>query len=341
MVPTSATILPLGLLALLIGAGCDKDSSKLPTSRPDASVGPTVYDPLPPTATGPMIPQGGYIVQEVNNKLYWMTDGIYSCMFLATGVGVIVVDAPQTLAPNLLTAIASVTNEPVTHVVYTHHHADHIGGAGVLPKTATYIAHQDTAALLQREADPNRPVPTVTFSDTYTLTVGSQTLKLDYHGPNHDAGNIFVYAPNQRVLMVVDIVWPGWAPFDHLGSPVDIKGYLAAHDQILTYDFDTLVAGHVNRLGTKADVMMDQRYLADLEMNAGAALQAFDANSVLGQIADPTNAWAFANALLQGWPKRCVTDTLAKWRGQLGGLDVFVLANCSAMQDALRGGDLP
>src|SRR5260370_35507338 len=132
-----------------------------------------------------------------------MTGGMYSGRVVVTGSGVIVVDAPQTLAPNLLQAIASVTNEPVTHVIYSHHHADHIGGAGVRPKNATYIAHQDTAALLQREADPNRPVPTVTFSDTYTLNVGTQTLKLDYHGPNHDVGNIFIYAPNQKVLMVV------------------------------------------------------------------------------------------------------------------------------------------
>jgi glyoxylase-like metal-dependent hydrolase (beta-lactamase superfamily II) len=246
-----------------------------------------------------------------------------------------------TLAPNLLKAIASVTSEPITHVVYSHHHADHIGGAGVIPKGATFIAHQDTAALLQREADPNRPVPTVTFSDTYTLNVGSQTLILDYKGPNHDVGNIFVYAPAQKVLMLVDIVWPGWAPFDALGSPVDMKGYIAAHDDALSYDFTTLIGGHVNRLGTKADVQMDKQYLADLEANAGATLQSFDMSTVTRQLRDPANARAYAAALLEGWPNECVDDTLAKWRGRLGGLDVFVRRNCSAMQDALRAGDLP
>jgi hypothetical protein len=39
--------------------------------------------------------------------------------------------------------------------------------------------------------------------------------------------------------------------------------------------------------------------------------------------------------------KKCVTDTLARWRGQLGGVDVFVLANCTAMQNGLRAADLP
>jgi glyoxylase-like metal-dependent hydrolase (beta-lactamase superfamily II) len=321
------------LLAGLAVSSCDSDSTS-PSK-------PATFDPVPDVAKGPAIPTAGYLVQEVKDKLYWVSDGIYSCMFLSTGVGVIVVDAPQTIAPHLLAAIASVTSEPITHVVYSHHHADHIGGAGVLPKEATIIAQTSTAALLQREADPNRPVPTITFDDTYTLSVGTQTLILDYKGPNHDVGNIFIYAPGQKVLMLVDIVWPGWAPFDELGSPVDIKGYLDALGQALAYDFDTLIAGHVNRLGTRDDVTTDTQYLADLEANAGAALQAFDPTSVLGELSDPTNVWAYGSLLLTGWPEKCVTDTLSKWRGKLGGLDVFVRANCTGMQNGLRGGDLP
>jgi glyoxylase-like metal-dependent hydrolase (beta-lactamase superfamily II) len=326
------------LLLTLFAAGfvasaCDDDT----TSTTKA----IRFDPVPDIAKGPAIPTTGYFVQEVKDKLYWMTDGIYSCMFLSTGVGVILVDVPQTLAPNLLAAIASVTNEPITHVVYSHHHADHIGGAGVLPKDTITMAQTSTAALLRREGDPNRPVPTVTFDDTHTLSVGSQTLILDYKGPNHDVGNIFIYAPKQKVLMLVDVVWPGWAPFDELGSPVDIKGYLDAHDQALAYDFDTLIAGHVNRLGTRDDVLTDMQFLADLEANAASALQAFDVTSVLHKLSDPTNAWAFGSLLLAGWPDKCATDTLSKWRGKLGGLDVFVRANCTAMQSGLRAGDLP
>ena len=153
------------LFAGFAASSCDDDTTTTTTTRA------IHFDPVPDVAKGPAIPATGYLVQEVKDKLFWLTDGIYSCMFLSTGVGVIVVDAPQTLAPNLLAAIASVTNEPITHVVYSHHHADHIGGAGVLPKDAITIAQTSTAALLRREADPNRPVPTVTFDDTTTLSV--------------------------------------------------------------------------------------------------------------------------------------------------------------------------
>ena len=64
---------------------------------------------------------------------------------------------------------------------------------------AVYIAHEDAAETLSKRNDPNRPLPTVTFENTYTLEVGTQRLELAYYGPMHEPGNIFIYAPNQKV----------------------------------------------------------------------------------------------------------------------------------------------
>lgn len=64
---------------------------------------------------------------------------------------------------------------------------------------------------------------------------------LDYKGVNHEAGNIFICAAEQRVLMLVDVVYPGCMPYPNLGIAVDVQGYLKAHRDALTYDFDTLV----------------------------------------------------------------------------------------------------
>ncbi len=183
--------------------------------------------PIPESAKGPAIDPGkGYFVGEIRDGLYWVTDGSYQIMFLTTGEGVIVVDAPPSIGKNILKAIAEVTDKPITHVIYSHAHADHIGAAGMYPRNATYIAHKETAALLAGINDPNRfypygaflggaavPQPTVTFSDNYTLKVGNQILELEYKGVNHDPGNIFIYAPRQKVLMLVDVVFPGWVPF--------------------------------------------------------------------------------------------------------------------------------
>ncbi len=72
----------------------------------------------------------------------------------------IAVDPLPTLGPRYLQAIASVTDKPVTHVIYSHEHTDHIGGAHLFPATATFIAQRDTATILARRHDPRRPVPT-------------------------------------------------------------------------------------------------------------------------------------------------------------------------------------
>jgi glyoxylase-like metal-dependent hydrolase (beta-lactamase superfamily II) len=82
---------------------------------------------VPAGASGPTIPESGYLVQEIGDQLFWLTDGLYQMMFLVTPEGVSAVDAPPTLGHNILRAIRSVTRLPVTNAVYSHHHADHTG----------------------------------------------------------------------------------------------------------------------------------------------------------------------------------------------------------------------
>src|SRR5262249_32527059 len=157
-------------------------------------------------------------------------------MFMVTDKGVVAVDAPPTIGNNYLKAISEVTNKPVTYVIYSHPHIDHIGAAAIFPKNVTIIAQQETANELERAASVAKnasmvpPAPTVTFGDHYVLSIGSQTLKLDYYGANHSPGNIFIYAPNQKVLMLVDVIFPGWVPFPYLAVAHDVAGFIKAHD---------------------------------------------------------------------------------------------------------------
>ena len=179
---------------------------------------------LPEAAKGPVIPSKGYLVEEIRDGLFWITDGAYNTMFLVTDEGVVAVDAPPTIGKNYLKAISEVTDKPITHVIYSHAHIDHIGAAGMFPKNAVIIAQEETAEEFQRAKNISTnvsmvpPIPTETFSNNYTLQIGNQTLQLDYYGNNHLPGNIFIYAPNQKVLMLVDVIFPGWAPFPVLGN---------------------------------------------------------------------------------------------------------------------------
>jgi len=59
------------------------------------------------------------------------------------------------------------------------------------------------------------------------------------------------YAPAQKTLMLVDIVYLGWIVFDGLAGSENVTGFIRAHNISLNnYDFDKFVGGHVTRLGT-------------------------------------------------------------------------------------------
>ena len=111
---------------------------------------------VPKAAMGPAINyEQGFIVEELGEGLFIINDGVYQMMFLTTGEGVIAVDAPPNTGAKILAAISSVTNEPITHVIYSHSHKDHIGAASIYPKNIVIIAHQETAEHLAAKNDPD------------------------------------------------------------------------------------------------------------------------------------------------------------------------------------------
>src|SRR5690349_17857367 len=199
-----------------------------------AACPPGATAPVPPPAKGPAIPKSGYLVEEIGDRVFWLTDGLYQMIFMTTAEGVVTVDAPPTIGHNIVRAIATVTKSHVTHAIYSHHHADHTG-AMVLYEGARFYAQSEVAALLRQTRDPNRPLPDVTFDDHLTVQAGEDRVELAYHGPNHSPGNIFTYLPAQRVLMLVDVVFPGWVPFAYLAESQNIPGWLEAPAQALGY----------------------------------------------------------------------------------------------------------
>jgi len=303
--------------------------------------------PLPEGARGPAIPQDrGYVVSQLGEGLYWITDGSYQTIFLTTGRGVVLVDAPPSLIQHILTAVAEVTREPITHVIYSHSHADHMAGAGKLPAGITVIAHEETAARLAEARDPRFPYgafvgggpiprPTVTFRDRYTLRVGNQVVELRYRGSNHEPGNLYIYAPRQKMLVLVDVVFPGWVPFKSLAIAEDTRGFVSAHDTILSYDFDHYVGGHWGRVGTRADVIVQKAYIDDVMTNAAEALRTVDFRAV-AQETGFENLELLFDRYLDAVTQRCTDLTVPKWVTRLGGADVFTFDHCFALIMSLR-----
>jgi len=294
------------------------------------------YLDVPESAKGPAIDRAkGYRTQKLGDGLYMITDGAYQSMFMTYESGVVVVDAPPAYAGRIRQAIAEVSDKPITHVVYSHFHSDHIGGTRTLGGTPVIIAHRDTNRLLARDADPNRPLAAVTFEDRYRLEVGSQVLELSYHGVAHAPGNIFVHAPKQRTLMVVDVIFPGWMPWRRFALAQDVPGYFAQVDTISGWSFDTLVGGHVGRTGTPADVATQRAFMQDLKAAASSALKTtVPAEGLVPP--DVDNPWAVFDHYIDRVAASCVNQLTPKWAGKLAAYDVYIWDQCYSMEQSLR-----
>lgn len=294
------------------------------------------YIDAPVSSQGPPIdPVKGYRIQDLGKGLYMITDNAYQSLFLVYDRGVVVVDAPPSLAKFIPSGIAEVGGKAITHIIYSHSHTDHIGGAKALGGHPVIIAHEETLRLLKRAADPTRPLPTVTFGDKHTLRVGNQVLELSYHGNAHEPGNIFISAPAQRVLMVVDIVFPGWMPWRRFALAQDVPGYFAQVNQIGRMDWDILIGGHVARTGTHADVATQAEFNRDVLESAKSALSTTELGVGLNPL-DRPNPWAVFDNYIDRVAAQCVKTLAPKWSSRLAGFDVFIWDQCYAMEQSIR-----
>jgi len=322
-VPTAAALFGQSLLS---GA----DAATLPS-----------YAPVPPSAFGPVPNAQGYFVGRIEDNLYWVTDGFYQSMFLAGARGVVVVDAPPTIGHNLLRAIKDVTDaagtpSKVTHLVYSHSHADHIGASTIFGDDVVRVGHVKTRQLLLEAGDPNRPIPTMTFKKSLVLELGRDRLELAHHGPNHSPDNIFVYAPRHRTLMVVDVFFPGWVPFKNLAVSQDIPAWVEAHDIALGYPWTTLVGGHVGRLGVRADGDLQRQYVRDLDTSVRHTIASLDPTPFFAEYGASGNAWAIFKSYLDAAAQQAAGPVVDKYLGTLGGADVFTVDNAFALLESIR-----
>src|SRR5919107_5316719 len=200
-----------------------------------------------------------YELRGIKPGVYVVSAGGYNSMFLVTQEGVVVVDAPPAIGDKIFAAVANVTDKPITHLIYSHAHKDHIGAANLF-ENVTIIAHNETARILNERNDPDRPVPDMNFTREMNLQLGDQVLQLLYPGPYHQQGNTFVYLPEQKVLMAVDHVAPGGVPWKLLTVTPDVPAFIESIDQALALDFDVFVAGH-GQTRTRAEILFPQEHV--------------------------------------------------------------------------------
>ena len=298
------------------------------------------YAPIPRSALGPALNEQGYYVGRVERNLYWVTDGVYQSAFLVTRDGVVLFDAPPSIGHNLRRAVDEIAaaqgvSNTVTHLVYSHHHADH-GGAASLFENVVRIGHEETRRLLLRDNDPARPGPDVTFADRYTLEVGGERVELAWHGCNHSPDNIYIHFPGHDTLMFIDVVNAGWVPIYNLNLSEDVQGYMQAPDIALSYPWTHFICGHLGRLATRDDVALHQRYIADIEAGSREALASV--NPVPYYMRYGENVWAGVRAHLDAVTERAAAPVIAKYTGVLAAADIeaFTMTTTFAIMQSLR-----
>ena len=308
-----------------------------------------IYAPVPSSVLPIPLNSDGYAVQSFGGGAYLITDGSYVNFFLASTEGGILVDAPPTIGHKIEWAIGNITTLPLRYFVYSHSHGDHIGGAFLFANKmgVKTVAHDYTKEELGALNDPNRPPPDISFWDKYTIELGNQTLELSWKGlgPIHDPGNIFIWAPAQKVLTVIDTVFPGWVPFSTLALSASARGYINIHDQILAYPFDHYIGGHQGKAGVRQDVIDNQNYVLDVFNNCKTAITLSATNDSRVGITqtippflavNPNNAWGEFNLYYNTVADLCYNLTSAKWLGKLAGQDVYGFSHAWKMVGELR-----
>jgi glyoxylase-like metal-dependent hydrolase (beta-lactamase superfamily II) len=153
------------------------------------------------------------IRQLADNLFVIAGSGGNTAVFIRAG-GVILVDTkdPGT-GPRLLDMVRTVTDKPITHILNTHTHFDHVGANGFFAPQVEIVAHATTAtrmARMEEFADPaaKHGLPDRTFTDRLTLFSGPETIDLHYFGPAHTDGDAFVVFRGAGVMHAGD-TFPG------------------------------------------------------------------------------------------------------------------------------------
>src|ERR1700694_5980920 len=297
------------------------------------------YAPAPQSALGPTLNEQGYYVGRVERNIYWITDGTYQCAFLTTSDGVVVLDAPPTIGNNIQRAVdeiasANGVSNKVNYLIYSHHHADHVGASSLFDKNVTRIGHEETRRLLLRDDDPARPPNEETFQDNRTLEIGGEDINLARPGANHTPHNIFTHLPDHETLMLVDLVNPGWAPVYLANLTEDIPGYVAVHANALAYPWKHYIGGHMGRLGTRDDVTLHQQYMADIAESCRKTIDSVDLTPYFVKYGE--NLWAAFKGGLDEMARTAAAPVIEKYTGVLAAADVFTESTTFQVMQSIR-----
>ena len=221
----------------------------------------------PPAANAPKVVEA----EKVKDNLWVLRGGGGNTAVFVTVDGVTVVDAKNPgWGKPILDKIKELTDKPVTTLINTHTHGDHVSGNVEFPASVEVIAQENTKANMEKMkifADNNGAgMAKRTFKDTLTLGKAADQIDLHYFGRGHTNGDAWVVFKAHRIAHAGDIFAGKRVPLvdeANGGSMREIPVTLMkAHDSLK--DVDTFINGHMPTQTTRADLKEYAEFNKDL-----------------------------------------------------------------------------
>ncbi|MFK7966678.1 MAG: MBL fold metallo-hydrolase [Burkholderiaceae bacterium] len=196
-------------------------------------------------------------ITQLKGDIYRFQNNHHYSVFVVTSAGVLVTDPINASAAQWLKSeIATMTDQPITHLVYSHSHADHASGGLAFGDELTVVAQQNAPATIDGVA------PTVRVNENHSFELGGKTIELTALGPGHGDDLMAMIIRPENVLFVVDAVAAKRLPYRDFPG-VDVDGLAVQIDKVASLDFDLMAPGH-GATGSLNDVKLQADYLREL-----------------------------------------------------------------------------
>lgn len=272
-----------------------------------------------------------YILQKIGERTYYVQRYFYSTTFYVGDKGVLLFDAPEGRGKYLLQAIRDVTPLPVTALVYSHYHVDHIGDSPFWNDEAKkegvnlrIIASKATAEKMQF-MNSRLPVATQVLSkkdDQFKFE--KQTIELHrFVKAGHTDDHSVWLLKQEKVAHSPDLLNPDQLPV--MGFAV--SDTLVYHDsnlrQVEMLDWKYFIGGHGN-IGSHDDFKFQRQFLNDLRDTTIKVRKEESFGKFMNKTAN--NHADFARAQREAIIKK-VTEVLRPKYGHMYGYDASMPAN--------------
>jgi cyclase len=156
-------------------------------------------------------PPAALEIQKVKDKLYVITGGGGNTAAFITEKGVVIVDTKNPgMGPGILEKVKSVTPNPVTMIINTHTHGDHVGSNSAFTGMVEFVAHENCKTSMEKmpafqTEEGKKFLPGKTYKDKLSLLKGSEKIDLYHFGRGHTGGDTFVVFPALKVMHAGDM----------------------------------------------------------------------------------------------------------------------------------------